>query len=142
MRILANQHRDRLGIISFYIEGIHYNLIVKLLNDLYGIQTRGGCACAGTYGHYLLEMSYEKSLEITDRIDHGDLSVKPGWVRWSIHPTTTNEEVELMVEALNNIVTNIGVYSADYIYDPHQNLFINKNEISGDFQIEEWLKLS
>ena len=142
MKILANQHRDRLGIISFYIEGIHYNLIVKLLNDLYGIQTRGGCACAGTYGHYLLEMSYEKSLEITDRIDHGDLSVKPGWVRWSIHPTTTTDEVELMIKAINDIVTNIEIYSADYIYDSHQNQFIHKNELSDDFQIEEWLKLS
>ncbi|HPR32986.1 MAG TPA: aminotransferase class V-fold PLP-dependent enzyme, partial [Prolixibacteraceae bacterium] len=95
--ILANEHRNRLGLISFYIEGLHYNLVVRLLNDRYGIQTRGGCACAGTYGHYLLEMSYEKSLEITDHISHGDFSVKPGWVRWSAHPTTTAQEVETLI---------------------------------------------
>ncbi|MCF8357322.1 MAG: aminotransferase class V-fold PLP-dependent enzyme [Prolixibacteraceae bacterium] len=141
LKILANQHRERLGIISFYIEKIHYNLIVKLLNDLYGIQTRGGCACAGTYGHYLLEMSYEKSLEITDLISHGDLSVKPGWVRWSIHPTTTNHEVEMMIEALNHIVQNIDNYSGDYIYDPHHNHFKHKNESPGDYPLEKWFSL-
>jgi selenocysteine lyase/cysteine desulfurase len=54
VKILADNVRDRLGVISFYIEGIHYNLIVQILNDKYGIQVRGGCACAGTYGHFLL----------------------------------------------------------------------------------------
>ena len=97
LSILADNVRDRLGVISFYIENIHYNLLVQILNDKFGIQTRGGCACAGTYGHFLLEVSYEKSQEITDKINHGDLSEKPGWVRWSLHPTMTNEEVELMI---------------------------------------------
>ncbi len=77
VKILAENMHDRLGIISFYIEGIHYNLIVRLLNDLYGIQVRGGCGCAGTYGHLLLEVSFEKSREITWKINHGDLSEKP-----------------------------------------------------------------
>jgi selenocysteine lyase/cysteine desulfurase len=138
IRILANDHRDRLGIISFYVDGIHYNLIVKLLNDLYGIQTRGGCACAGTYGHFLLEMSYEKSMEITDSIDHGDLSVKPGWVRWSVHPTTTNEEVTVMIDAMKDIIKNIEKYAVDYIYDKHHNLFRHKSETPENYPVEEW----
>jgi selenocysteine lyase/cysteine desulfurase len=141
VKILANEHRDRLGIISFYVDGIHYNLLVKLLNDRYGIQTRGGCACAGTYGHFLLEMSYEKSMEITDRIDHGDLSVKPGWVRWSIHPTTTNDEVEIMIRALKDIISNITVYAADYIYDKHHNHFKHKNELQNEYPFEDWFSL-
>lgn len=58
VHILANNVKHRLGAISFYIENIHYNLIVKLLSDRYGIQVRGGCACAGTYGHYLLNVSF------------------------------------------------------------------------------------
>jgi selenocysteine lyase/cysteine desulfurase len=97
LNILADNVRDRLGVISFYVENIHYNLLVQILNDKFGIQTRGGCACAGTYGHFLLEVSYEKSQEITDKINHGDLSDKPGWVRWSLHPTMTDSEVELMI---------------------------------------------
>ncbi len=93
LHILADNIRDRLGIISFYIDDIHYNLLVKLLNDRFGIQVRGGCACAGTYGHYLLDVTYEDSHKITQLINSGDLSVKPGWVRLSLHPTMTNEEL-------------------------------------------------
>ena len=123
VKILAENVRDRLGVISFYIEGIHYNLIVRILNDKYGIQVRGGCACAGTYGHYLLEVSYEKSKEITDKINSGDLSEKPGWVRWSLHPTTSNAEVEFMIDALKDIVENINSYKNSYIYNNHTNVF-------------------
>lgn len=141
VNVLANNHRHRLGVISFYIEGIHYNLLVKLLNDLYGIQTRGGCACAGTYGHFLLEMSQDQSEEITDKITLGDLSVKPGWVRWSLHPTTTNAEVELMIVALKDIVTNIQKYNDDYIYDRHKNHFMHKNEQFDEQTISNWILL-
>ncbi|HKI89458.1 MAG TPA: aminotransferase class V-fold PLP-dependent enzyme [Draconibacterium sp.] len=141
VKILADNVRDRLGVISFYIEGIHYNLIVRILNDKYGIQTRGGCACAGTYGHFLLEVSYEKSTEITDKINHGDLSEKPGWVRWSLHPTMTNVEVELMITALKDIVKYIDKYKEDYIYHNHTNMFWHKNEKSDDELIKKWFTL-
>ncbi len=128
IRILANTERERLGIISFYAENIHYNLLVKLLNDRYGIQTRGGCACAGTYGHFLLEVSWETSHKITQSINLGDLSQKPGWVRWSTHPTMTGKEVQLFVRATEDIVTNIEKYQEDYIYSPKTNSFTHKNE--------------
>ncbi len=141
VKILANNIRDRLGIISFYIEQIHYNLVVRILNDKYGIQTRGGCACAGTYGHFLLEVSYEQSQEITDKINHGDLSEKPGWVRWSLHPTMTNAEVDLMTKALKDIVDNIEDYRKDYTYDNHTNLFFHKNEKSDDELMRKWFSL-
>jgi selenocysteine lyase/cysteine desulfurase len=138
LHILADNIRDRLGIISFFVEGIHYNLLVRLLNDLFGIQVRGGCACAGTYGHYLLEVSYEKSAEITDKINHGDLSEKPGWVRWSLHPTLTNNEVEMMITALKDIIANIDNLEKDYIYDNHTNTFRHKNEPADRQTIDDW----
>ena len=69
--LLAGHITDRLGIVSFYVEDLHYNLIVKLLNDRFGIQVRGGCSCAGTYGHYLLHVDPRRSGQITDKIDHG-----------------------------------------------------------------------
>ena len=94
IRILAGNTEHRLGIISFYHPDIHFNLIVKMLSDRYGIQVRGGCACAGTYGHFLLEVSYDRSHQITEKINHGDLSEKPGWVRVSLHPVMTDEEVD------------------------------------------------
>ncbi|MEY4029227.1 MAG: hypothetical protein RJA90_412, partial [Bacteroidota bacterium] len=77
LHILAGQHTHRLGVISFYIENLHYNLGVRLLNDRFGIQTRGGCSCAGTYGHYLLHVENEYSKNITDKINKGDLTGKP-----------------------------------------------------------------
>ncbi|MCB0471181.1 MAG: aminotransferase class V-fold PLP-dependent enzyme, partial [Flavobacteriaceae bacterium] len=77
LHLLAPQHKDRLGVISFYIDDLHYNLGVKLLNDKFGIQTRGGCSCAGTYGHYLLHVDYETSHELTSEISLGELTRKP-----------------------------------------------------------------
>jgi len=123
LKILADNIRDRLGVISFYIEGIHYNLVVRLLNDLYGIQVRGGCACAGTYGHLLLEVSHEKSREITWKINHGDLSEKPGWVRWSLHPTTTDAEIDLMINGLRHITAHFSELAPLYAYNRHENNF-------------------
>ena len=93
LHILADNIRNRLGIVSFYLEDVHFNLVVKLLNDRFGIQLRGGCACAGTYGHFLLHVSHDQSKQITERINFGDLSQKPGWIRLSLHPTMTNEEL-------------------------------------------------
>ncbi|HPE77211.1 MAG TPA: aminotransferase class V-fold PLP-dependent enzyme [Draconibacterium sp.] len=138
LNILADNVRERLGVISFYVENIHYNLLVQILNDKYGIQTRGGCACAGTYGHFLLEVSYEKSKEITDKINHGDLSDKPGWVRWSLHPTMTNEEVELMIAALNEIVANIEIYKNDYVHVKRSNVFRHKNQNTDEGFMKDW----
>jgi selenocysteine lyase/cysteine desulfurase len=123
VHILAEEHASRLGSISFYIDGLHYNLLVSLLNDKYGIQVRGGCACAGTYGHYLLDVSYEKSRNITDKITHGDLSEKPGWVRMSVHPTMSNQELYYILDAISDIAANFLVYSKDYQYDKFRNEF-------------------
>ena len=141
IKILADNVRDRLGVISFYIEGIHYNLIVQILNDKYGIQTRGGCACAGTYGHFLLEVTQEQSQEITDKINHGDLSEKPGWVRWSLHPVMTGEEVDLMIEALKDIAQNAARYEKHYLYDNHKNIFWHQNDPGKTKQIEKWFSM-
>lgn len=144
IRILADSIENRLGIISFYHEKIHFNLVVKLLNDLYGIQVRGGCACAGTYGHFLLEVSYEKSKEITDLINHGDLSQKPGWIRWSLHPTMQDADVHYFIDSLKDIVRNFKKYLKDYIYINKKNEFVHKKEISDsstDRVIESWFSL-
>jgi len=116
LRILAEHEKERLGVFSFFIEGIHHNLIVKLLNDRFGIQVRGGCSCAGTYGHYLLNVDWKTSHEITQKISAGDLSLKPGWVRLSLHPTTTNNELEFISEALDDVVSNIEAWKRDYRY--------------------------
>ena len=135
IRILANNVDDRLGVISFYHPDVHFNLFVKLLNDRFGIQTRGGCACAGTYGHFLLQVTHDKSREITEKINHGDLSEKPGWVRWSLHPTTTEEEVRLILHAVKEITLHHGEWVRDYEYNTHTNEFIHQSHV--DHSLEE-----
>ncbi len=115
--ILAEQHKDRLGVISFYIDGLHYNLAVKLLNDRFGIQTRGGCSCAGTYGHYLFGVSEDQSNQITTEINSGNCSSKPGWIRMSIHPTMTNEEIEFIMDGIEELAKKYKEWSEDYTLD-------------------------
>ena len=114
LHILAGKHRKRLGIISFYIDGLHYNLGVKMLNDRFGIQTRGGCSCAGTYGHYLLNVGKEESKKITDKINVGDFSTKPGWIRLSIHPTHTNAEIQYIINAIKELAVKHLIWEDDY----------------------------
>ncbi len=125
--ILADKYKKRIGAVSFYIDGIHHNLIVKLLNDRYGVQVRGGCSCAGTYGHYLLHVSKSESHRITDKIDHGDLSEKPGWVRLSVHPTMTNDELYFIVNAVKEISENIAEWKKDYVFDKSCGEFFHKD---------------
>lgn len=137
LHILADNIEERLGIISLYIENIHFNLVVKLLNDRWGIQVRGGCACAGTYGHFLLNVSHEKSKHITDLINHGDLSEKPGWIRISLHPTMTDEDLYLIIDALRQIRQHHKKWSLDYIYNNHLNEFRHKDEPEDK---TEWVK--
>ncbi|MEQ9298257.1 MAG: aminotransferase class V-fold PLP-dependent enzyme [Cyclobacteriaceae bacterium] len=139
LQLLAAHCEERLGVISFYIEHLHFNLVVRLLNDKFGIQTRGGCSCAGTYGHYLLNISQETSKSITDQIDEGGLSEKPGWVRLSIHPIMTNEEMDYIITALKEVTKNGQTWSEDYVYDFKRNEFFHRSE-SGDRinHIDEW----
>ena len=142
LHILADNIEKRLGAISFYIDNIHYNLIVKLLNDRYGIQVRGGCSCAGTYGHYLLHVDHDKSEEITSKIDIGDLSEKPGWVRMSVHPIMTDEEVKFIIDAINEVVKNIVSWQKDYVYDLHKNEFFHISGKNNTDVIKKWFEIS
>ena len=131
LHILADDVTERLGIFSFWFENIHFNLMVQLLNDRYGMQVRGGCSCAGTYGHFLLNVSPEKSKRITQKINSGDLSEKPGFVRVSLHPTMTDEELDIIISAVKEIADNYSEWSSEYIYDSHTNEFHHKNDIDG-----------
>jgi len=143
LKILSEDIKDRLGVISFYLEDIHYNLVVKILNDRYGIQVRGGCACAGTYGHFLMKITPDVSNRITKEISLGNLSSKPGWVRLSLHPTMTDAELELTAKALGEISENISEWEKDYIYDPKVNEFKHKKEIKDKIEIiKPWFEFN
>jgi selenocysteine lyase/cysteine desulfurase len=142
LQILAGHQRERLGVYSFYIIDAHYNLVVKLLNDRYGIQTRGGCSCAGTYGHFLLNVDLPTSKAIELKILDGCLIERPGWVRMSIHPTMTNEEIHFICDAIKDVAENFETWSKDYEYNAiknefehNQNLEIEKEITSNWFNV-------
>jgi len=139
LNLLAGKQKDRLGIFSFYIDGLHFNLAVKLLNDRFGIQARGGCSCAGTYGHYLLNVDQETSHSLTCMIDSGDLHEKPGWVRMSIHPTTTNEEIRFVCDAIRQLAAHHREWSDDYVYDKKSNEFRHRNAVTFEKElVKRW----
>jgi selenocysteine lyase/cysteine desulfurase len=141
IKILANQHKDRLGVISFYIDDLHYNLGVKILNDRFGIQTRGGCSCAGTYGHFLLHVDQETSHDLVCQITSGDLIKKPGWIRMSIHPTTTNEEIEYVCNNIIALAENHKNWALEYNYDAKTNNFHHKNDVLPEKEmVKSWFK--
>jgi selenocysteine lyase/cysteine desulfurase len=142
VHILAENITERLGVFSFYMDNVHHNLVTKLLNDRFGIQVRGGCSCAGTYGHFLLNVDFKMSKEITNMIEAGDLSLKPGWIRLSLHPTMTDDELNFIIDAIRSIRDNACTWSRDYIYNKHTNeyhhvSFREKTENS----FKEWFQL-
>ncbi len=135
--MLEPKVNDRLAIVSFYVLGAHYNLVVRILNDRFGVQTRGGCSCAGTYGHILLNVDHDTSNKITEKINSGDYAEKPGWIRASFHPTMSNKEIEFVVNAIHQVTDNIDEWSQEYRFNPatgdfeHCSLDVKFPELQG-----------
>ncbi len=125
IHVLAPNIRHRVGAISFYVDGLHFNLGVKLLNDHFGIQVRGGCACAGTYGHYLLGIDQQQSDEIISRLAKGELFVRPGWIRLSLHPTLTDKDLDNILDGIEYVAKNFEELGKEYTYNPKKNIFIS-----------------
>ncbi|SFW27584.1 aminotransferase class V-fold PLP-dependent enzyme [Cellulophaga fucicola] len=121
LHILGDISVPRIGCISFTVENIHYNLLVRLLNDRFGIQVRGGWSCASTYGHYLFDIDKKESKKITRNIIRKDLTNKPGWVRLSLHPLMTNKELLFICDAIKEIQQKIVLWKKDYQYNQATN---------------------
>lgn len=121
--ILGTRHQHQIGCVAFNIAGIHYNLVVRLLNDRFGIQVRGGWSCASTYAHYLCGIDSVSSDSIIENIELQNLTDKPGWVRLSLHPTMGNDELKFVIESLKSIVKHQQGWSQDYTYNCSTNEF-------------------
>ncbi len=122
---------EKIGVISFNLTGLHYNLVVRLLNDRFGIQTRGGWSCASTYGHYLFNLTQDESDQLVSRIESGDFTGKPGWVRISLHPTMTDQELDYCLDAIETIVEKGQEWSAEYEYNTSDNEYYHIEEGAG-----------
>lgn len=143
LSILGDLNTERIGCVSFTVVNIHYNLIVRLLNDRFGIQVRGGWSCASTYAHYLFDIGQEQSNGITNEILQNNLSNKPGWVRISLHPTMTNDELVFICDAIERICLNFEQWQKVYQYNPCNNEFesiLNDETIAED--VKKWFDLA
>lgn len=123
IQYLGNEDAQRIGCLSFNLKDIHYNLVVRLLNDRFGIQVRGGWSCASTFAHYLFGLDRARSSQIMEDIDGKDLRNKPGWVRVSLHPIMDADDVRYITGALREIVRNKDEWEKDYQYNPKNNEF-------------------
>jgi hypothetical protein len=105
IEILGSHTAERLSIVSFVVRHdgryLHHNFVVALLNDLFGIQSRGGCSCAGPYGHRLLGIDLERSHAFEREIARGCEGIKPGWVRVNFNYFLSEPVFEFILEAVD-----------------------------------------
>lgn len=128
IQILGNLDSQRLSIVSFVVKApdgtyLHHNFVVALLNDLFGIQTRGGCSCAGPYGHRLLDIDLDRSHAFEAQIATGCEGIKPGWVRVNFNYFVDEEVFTYVVEAVRLVAREGWRLLGDYRFDPLTGLW-------------------
>lgn len=126
LQILGNTETKRLGVVSMIFRNLHHNLVAALMNDLYGIQVRGGCMCAGPYGHCLLGIDETTSSAIRNRLDAGFIGEKPGWVRISFSPTVSEEEFQTLLEAVDHISSEGRELEKEYLLNDRTGEWIRR----------------
>ncbi len=138
--LLGNKDPNkRIGIVSFNVkynnQYMHPKFIVTLLNDLFGIQARAGCSCAGPYGHRLLNINDKKSREYRKKIEMGLEGVKPGWVRISFHYLMEDAEIYFILKAVEFVVKNAKYFLPEYLFDIKTGSWIYRNYEEKDWEI-------
>lgn len=131
IRILGNPDSDRLSIVSFVINHqdriLHHNFVVAVLNDLFGIQARGGCSCAGPYGHRLLGIDNATSTRFETVIAGGCEVIKPGWVRVNFNYFIPEEEFDYIIEAVHMTANEGWKLLPLYVFDPTTALWRHRD---------------
>ncbi len=136
IEILGNAGVDRLAIVSFIVHPpgramLHYNFVVSLLNDLFGIQARGGCSCAGPYGHHLLGIDDERSRAIEHAIGNGCVGSRPGWVRVNLNYFLPDEVADYIIEAVDLVARDGWRLLGDYRFDLATGLWHHRCPVTG-----------
>jgi selenocysteine lyase/cysteine desulfurase len=132
LEILGNLDAERLSIVSFVVRRpggryLHHNFVVAVLNDLFGIQARGGCSCAGPYGHRLLGIDIERSHEFEREIARGCEGIKPGWTRVSFNYFISEAVFEYIVDAVDLVATEGWKLLPLYRFDPVTGLWRHRD---------------
>jgi len=131
LTILGNLDAPRLSIVSFVIHHgagyLHHNFVVALLNDLFGIQARGGCSCAGPYGHRLLGIDLTTSREFEREILRGCEGIKPGWVRVNFNYFISDAVFEYVLRAVHLVADRGWLLLPQYRFEPGTGLWIHRD---------------
>ncbi|MFW2339464.1 MAG: aminotransferase class V-fold PLP-dependent enzyme [Acidimicrobiia bacterium] len=127
IEVLGNHDADRLSIVSFVVRHgeryLHHNYVVAILNDLFGIQARGGCSCAGPYGHRLLGIDIDKSHEFEREIDRGCEGIKPGWIRVNFNYFISDSVFEYILDAVHLVAEEGWKLLPLYRFEPTAGLW-------------------
>jgi len=127
IEILGDGDSPRLPIISFRIRHadryLHHNFVAAVLNDVFGIQARGGCSCAGPYGHLLLGIDPTHSEAFRDLIIEGYEGIKPGWTRMSFNYFISDAVADYLVEAVDLTAQFGHRLLGDYHFDPRSGIW-------------------
>ncbi|EEP69900.1 class V aminotransferase [Micromonospora sp. ATCC 39149] len=127
IEVLGNARARRLPIVSVQISHgarhLHHNFVVALLNDLFGIQARGGCSCAGPYGHRLLAIDEERSHAFRDEIDLGCEGIKPGWARITFSYFISDLVADYLIDAVDLVARRGHRLLPDYRFDARSGLW-------------------
>ncbi len=120
--VLGSITADRLSIVSFTVRApsgayLHHNAVVAMLNDLFGIQARGGCSCAGPYGHRLLGIDLDRSAAYESQITVGCEGIKPGWVRLNFNYFISEEVFSYLVRAVDLLARYGWALLEDYRFE-------------------------
>ncbi len=133
--ILGNRDARRLSIVSFRIGApqpglfLHHNFVVAVLSDLFGIQARGGCSCAGPYGHRLLAIDDERSRAFEHEIGLGCEGIKPGWVRVNFNYFISDTVRDYLIEAVDLLARFGHRMLPDYFFDAATGLWRHRGEV-------------
>lgn len=135
IEILGNLDAERLSIVSFVVRKpggryLHHNFVVALLNDLFGIQSRGGCSCAGPYGHRLLGIDIEHSHAFQHEIAAGCEGIKPGWVRVSFGYFIDEAVADYLIEAVRFVARDGERFLTDYTFEPRSGLWRHREALA------------
>jgi selenocysteine lyase/cysteine desulfurase len=146
IEILGNLAAERLSIVSFVVRApkehtsgrhLHHNFVVTLLNDLFGIQSRGGCSCAGPYGHRLLGIDLDRSHAYEQEIATGCEGIKPGWVRVNFNYFISEAAFQYVVDAVRLVARHGWRLLGDYRFDVDAGLWHHRDGL-----VEPPLRLS
>lgn len=131
LELLGNPRAPRLPIFSFRIRDgqgrpVHHQLFTRMLSDFYGIQARGGCACAGPYAHRLLGIEEQQSNALLASIRAGREMEKPGWVRLNFSYLMTDDKADYVIEAVDRLAREALSHAGEYDFDPATARFRHK----------------